>query len=166
MCLHYVCAMKSIKQYNLGGCSIVIIDGSGIWNTPLRWPQLAWYTSKFNKDWFGYWCNIKVITSTIWETAVLVLLMGRIYDVRRWDDFRWHDINTKFHNDRFRNSSNNKDNTWTIGEAVVSVLLMEGIYDVHRWDGFRWMIYLSSFMNIGSGFQAIFRFCLRNWRCC
>jgi hypothetical protein len=33
-----------------------------------------------------------IITSTMWEDAVLVLLMVRIYDAHRWDDLRWHDI--------------------------------------------------------------------------
>jgi hypothetical protein len=33
----------------------------------------------------------KVIISTIWEASVFVLLMGRVYDVCRWDDVRWHD---------------------------------------------------------------------------
>jgi hypothetical protein len=37
---------------------------------------------------------------------MLVLRMGVIYEVRRWDDLRWHD-NTKFHDDQLRNSNNN-----------------------------------------------------------
>jgi hypothetical protein len=36
---------------------------------------------------------------------VLVLLMGVIYEVYRYDGPRWHDINTKFHEDCFGHSS-------------------------------------------------------------
>jgi hypothetical protein len=35
---------------------------------------------------------------------MLVLLMGRIYGLQRWDDFRCHDIQTKFRKDWFRHS--------------------------------------------------------------
>jgi hypothetical protein len=35
-------------------------------------------------------------------------LMGKIYEVRRWDGLRYHDIRTKFHKDRFRHSENNR----------------------------------------------------------
>jgi hypothetical protein len=34
-------------------------------------------------------------------------LMAAIYEVRRWDEFRYHDIHTKFHNDWFRHSKVN-----------------------------------------------------------
>jgi amino acid permease len=36
--------------------------------------------------------NTKVITAIIWETLKLVLLMGAIYKVRRWDSSIWHNI--------------------------------------------------------------------------
>jgi hypothetical protein len=36
--------MNWIKQYNFEGCSVVIMDGSDLWSTLLRWPQVAWYT--------------------------------------------------------------------------------------------------------------------------
>jgi hypothetical protein len=39
---------------------------------------------------------------------MLVLLMGRIYDVCRSDDLRWQDIDIKCHDDQFRNSSDFK----------------------------------------------------------
>jgi hypothetical protein len=64
------------------------------------------YIPSFMKIGSGHACNIKVIISTIWEAAVLVLLMGRIYDVCHWDNLRWHGIYTKFHADLFRNWSN------------------------------------------------------------
>jgi hypothetical protein len=81
--------MQSVKQYNFGGYNVGITDGSDLWGTALRWPQMAWYAYKFHEDWFGHSRNIKVITSTVWETAVLVLLMGVIYEVQHWDDLRW-----------------------------------------------------------------------------
>jgi hypothetical protein len=28
----------------------------------------------------------------IWEAAMLLLLMGRMYDICRWDDLRWYDM--------------------------------------------------------------------------
>jgi hypothetical protein len=37
---------------------------------------------------------------------MLILLMGWIYDVRRWDGFMWHDKLTRLHEGRFRNLSN------------------------------------------------------------
>jgi hypothetical protein len=45
------------------------------------WDGLGWQEkhTKFHVGWFGHSGNIKVITSTIWEAAVLVLLlMARI----------------------------------------------------------------------------------------
>jgi hypothetical protein len=50
-----------------------------------------------HENWFGYSGYIKIITLTIREAAVLVLLMGRVYDVCHRDGLRWHDIYTKFH---------------------------------------------------------------------
>jgi hypothetical protein len=50
----------------------------------------------FHDDRFRHLSNTKVITTTVWEPAVLVLLMGEIYESRRWDEFRWHDIRTSF----------------------------------------------------------------------
>jgi hypothetical protein len=44
----------------------------------------------------------------------MVLLMGVIYEVRHWNDFRLHDIRTKFYEDLFGNSDNIKVFTSTI----------------------------------------------------
>jgi hypothetical protein len=75
------------------GCSFGIINRKDLWCIRLRWPQLAWHIDiKFHDDWFRNSSNIKGITSTIWEAALLILLMRGIYDVRHWDDLRWHDI--------------------------------------------------------------------------
>jgi hypothetical protein len=71
------------------------------------------------------------------EASVLVLQMGEIYEARRWDGLRWHDIHTKFHDDLFRNSSNIKGITLIL-EAVVSVLLIERINELRSSDGFIW----------------------------
>jgi hypothetical protein len=80
--------MKSVKQYNLRGCSVGITVGIDLLSTPLGWPQ--------------------VITSTIRGAAMLVLLMEWIYEICPSDGLRCHDIHTKSHNDRFRHSSNIK----------------------------------------------------------
>jgi hypothetical protein len=47
---------------------------------------------------------ILCFVSEIWEAVMLVLLMGRIHEVRRWDELGSHDIYTKFHKDWFRHS--------------------------------------------------------------
>jgi hypothetical protein len=88
--------------------------------------------NKFHGNLFRHSSNIKVITSTNSDAAVLVLLMGMIYEVRCADGLRWHDIHTKFHSDLFRHSGNIKVITITISEAVVLVLLMGRIYEVRR----------------------------------
>jgi hypothetical protein len=33
--------MKSIKQYNLGGCSVAIIDRTDLRGTPMKWYPMA-----------------------------------------------------------------------------------------------------------------------------
>jgi hypothetical protein len=58
---------------------------------------------------------------------VLVLLMGVIYEVHRWDGVRWHDIRTKFQEDWLGHSGNTKAITSTI-----LVLLVGRIYDICR----------------------------------
>jgi hypothetical protein len=49
--------------------------------------------TKSQEDWYGVSGIIKVTPSTIWEAAVLVLLMIRIYDISRYDDLRKHNRN-------------------------------------------------------------------------
>jgi hypothetical protein len=44
--------------------------------------------------------SIKVL-SQMCEAAMSVLMMGRIYEVRRYDRFKWHDIRTKVLPQRF-----------------------------------------------------------------
>jgi hypothetical protein len=53
--------------------------------------------TKFHYDRFRYLSRIAVITSTTRETAMLVLLMGWMYEVCRSDWLKWHDKHTKFH---------------------------------------------------------------------
>jgi hypothetical protein len=38
---------------------------------------------------YAYW---SLQNSTIWEAAVLVLLMRVTYEIHRWEGLRWHDI--------------------------------------------------------------------------
>jgi hypothetical protein len=42
---------------------------------------------------------------------MLVLLKGEIYEIRRFDGVRCHDMHTKFHKDWFRQSKVNKGET-------------------------------------------------------
>jgi hypothetical protein len=60
---------------------------------------------------------------------MLVLLMRRIYKVRRWDGIRLHGIHTKFYDDPSRHWSIIEVITLTIWEAAILVLLMRGIYE-------------------------------------
>jgi hypothetical protein len=54
--------------------------------------------TKFHDDQFRHWSNIikVIITSTISEAAVFVLLMVGVYDVCHWDVVRCQDAHTKF----------------------------------------------------------------------
>jgi hypothetical protein len=63
---------------------------------------------------------------------MLVLLMGGIYNVRRRNRLKWHDILTRLHDDRFRHVSNITVTTAKVSEAVMFVLLIEGICEVCR----------------------------------
>jgi hypothetical protein len=54
---------------------------------------------------------LRLLLSTIWEAAVLVLLTGVIYEARSWESIRWHDIHTKFHKDRLQRSTVVKEET-------------------------------------------------------
>jgi hypothetical protein len=56
----------------------------------------------------------EVNKTIVYETAVLVLLTGMIYEVHRSDGLKRHDIRTKFHEDWFGHSGNIKVITWTI----------------------------------------------------
>jgi hypothetical protein len=79
--LEYVYLMKWIIEYSLRGFSVGITDG--IYEVSSR-GALRWHDIhvKFHEDWRGHSRNIKIITSKIWETAVLVILMGGIYAVQ------------------------------------------------------------------------------------
>jgi hypothetical protein len=88
--------------------------------------------NNFHDNLFRHSSNIKVTTSTISEAAVLILLMGMIYEIRFGDGLRWHDVDTIFHSDLLRHSGNIKVITTTISEDVVLVLLMGRIYEVRR----------------------------------
>jgi hypothetical protein len=48
----------------LRGCTVSITDGTDLWNTPLRWTQMSWYTYQFSwilvqafKYYYGYYRN-------------------------------------------------------------------------------------------------------------
>jgi hypothetical protein len=88
---------------------------------------MAWYTYQIDENWFGQSDNIKVITATICDATVLVLLMGMIYEVHRWDGTWPHDTDIKFHEDWLGNSDNVKAITSIIWDVSVLVLLMTRI---------------------------------------
>jgi hypothetical protein len=67
---------------------------------------------------------------------MLVLLKRKFYNMRHWDDLRWHDVHTEFHGNWLGHSSNLKVITSAVWEAAVLVLLTRGIYEVHHWDDF------------------------------
>jgi hypothetical protein len=62
------------------------------------WPYMVRYTNADNNR-LNHSSNIKVMTPTILETAMLELLMGGIYEIYSWVGLRWHVLNTKFHDD-------------------------------------------------------------------
>jgi hypothetical protein len=117
-----------------------------------RWDHLGRYDihTKFHDDRFRHSSNIAVIIWTIWEAAVLVLLMGQINEERRWDGLRWHDI---ISSPRIQ---------------VILWLLSQHFERLQCWcywgEGFMkyvigmtWgcMTYIPSFMNIGLGILKI-----------
>lgn len=72
--------MKLIKQCNLGGFNVGIIDGSDLCSTSLRLLHVARYTYRFR-----HLRNNKGITLAIGGTIVLVLLLRGMYDAHQSD---------------------------------------------------------------------------------
>jgi uncharacterized membrane protein YqaE (UPF0057 family) len=66
-------------------------------------------------------------------------------------------MHTNFHGDRFSHSSNIKVIIATIFEAAVLVLLMRGFMEHIIEMGLGAMIYVPSFVKIGSGVQILLR---------
>jgi hypothetical protein len=116
----------------------------------LRWDDLWWRDIDAN-------FHDNLMTSTVWEAAVLVLPMWGIYEVRRWDGLWWHGIDVKFRDDRFRHSSNIKLMTSKICKAVMLVLLMGGIYELYIEMCSDSLIYIPMFIKIGSAIQKLIR---------
>jgi hypothetical protein len=84
---------------------------------------------------------------------MLILLMGVIYNVHRWDGIRWHDIHTKSHDDLFGHS------------RVISQQFERLQCWYYWWEGFMMctaemasggMINIPSFMKVGAGVQVLF----------
>jgi hypothetical protein len=122
-----------IKQHNLGGCNGGITNGKDLWCILLKWTQMPWQIqTKFHDNCFRYPSNIKCIISTISNAVKLVLLMGGIDELCRWNGLRLHDtrLHTKFHDNQFKHLSHITIITRTIWESVMLVLLIEGIYEV------------------------------------
>jgi hypothetical protein len=70
--------------------------------------QVARYMYQVPLRLFKHLNNIAIITATVWETVMMILLMGRNYHAHRWAGFIWHVIPAKFHEDWNRRSSNSR----------------------------------------------------------
>jgi hypothetical protein len=111
--------------------------------------------------------GIRVILKVLYkkfEAMALVLLTREFYDVCHWNGVRGQDIYTKFNDDRFRHLSVITVITATILEVVMLVLPIEGILKYTVQMTSCGIIYIQSFMKIGTGVQAILRFRLINLR--
>jgi hypothetical protein len=95
---------------------------------------------------------------------MLVLPRGGIYEMCHGDDLWWHAIPTEFHEDWFRHSRNIQVFTATVWEAVILLILKGGIMKCATEMSSHGMICMLRFMTIGTGVQAIIRFCLSNMR--
>jgi hypothetical protein len=86
---------------------------------------------------------------------VLVLLTGGIYELRSWDNLRWHDVQTTFYDDRFGDSCNIKVIASTIREKAMLVLLMGGFTKYAIEMTSNGMMYIPSFNKIGWGVEKL-----------
>jgi hypothetical protein len=93
------------------------------------WDCCRWHDihTKFIRIGLGIRNHIQLITLTILNVAMLVLLMGGIYEVRRSKRTRWYDIHSKFHDYQFSHSRNMKVIISTTREVSMLVLLMKSL---------------------------------------
>jgi hypothetical protein len=75
--------MKWCQQNNQISKAEILVLLIGVIYEEHSWESLRWSDThtKFHEDWLGNSGNIKVITPTTWEAAVLALLTGTIYDI-------------------------------------------------------------------------------------
>jgi hypothetical protein len=93
--------IQALKQY-VGFVSEILeaaILVLFIYDMSLRWFHVAWYIWQVSWRLVEAFKQYSDFASVIWEGIILVLLIEGIYEVRRWDGLRWHDINTKFYRD-------------------------------------------------------------------
>jgi hypothetical protein len=134
--LRYIGVMKSIKQYNLGGCSAGGTDERDLWGTPLKMASGGMiYTPSLMKIDLG----IQELQPRQFQR-----LYCWYYKCIPSDSLRWQDILTKSHDDRFRHSSSINSKTSTLSEAIVLVLLTRGIYDARHSRDFKFYTYQTS----------------------
>jgi hypothetical protein len=84
----------------------------------------------------------EVSQHNIWESAALVLLIGRTSGVHYLYGLTRHDVHTKFYEDPLR-YWNNIGIISTVWETAVLVLLMGRLCELRRWDALRWHDILS-----------------------
>jgi hypothetical protein len=82
-----------IRVYNLNNlraCSVGTRYASHFWSAP--WGGLRCHDihTSSHDDRFSHSSKIKDITRKFWDSIVLVIMIRGIYDVRHWDDVRWH----------------------------------------------------------------------------
>jgi hypothetical protein len=92
---------------------------------PQKCERLYYIHISFHDGLLGSVSNITVITATILEAVILVLVT---YGVWHLDGFMWYATHTKFHEDSYRCWSNIKGYELDIWKAVMLVLQLEEIY--------------------------------------
>jgi hypothetical protein len=101
----------------------------------------------------------------IWISVMLVLPMGRIYDVRHGNYIGWDNTRAKFNDDWFRYFKYNyiyyRNSLRGCNVGITNRIDLWSTPFVIDSYG---MIYIPSFSKIGEGVQAILRLCLRNLR--
>jgi hypothetical protein len=110
-----------------------------------RWHDVH---TKFHYDRFRHLSNITVITATIWEAVMLVSLIEGIYEVCHWDGFMWNQ-------DLCRRSSNIKVLPQKFERLYCWYYWWEGFFSYAVEIDSCAVIYLPSFIKIGSGVQKL-----------
>jgi hypothetical protein len=99
-------------------------------------PTLCWYKTNRTENGAFNSSNVECVVDaavTFLPSRYLVTIggirnrthrmMGRIYEVRRWDELMCHDVHTKFHTERFRHSKVNvgerhSQTHWRLGDSI------------------------------------------------
>jgi hypothetical protein len=88
--------LRSLPQ-ELERFSVGITDWGDLWSTAVRWHDV--HTMSPDDRFRHSGNNDKIISSSMSESTMLVLLMWGIYEAHCWGDLRWHDRNIRFHDE-------------------------------------------------------------------